>query len=265
MSGPGQRNEFAKKAKKGKLPLQTDNKDYGKKSKAVAVTYDVSAQGDGHKFYGTRTIMTREDKMTLTKFLLAEANDIDEITTLPEKVIKELRTLIRKGAQDLEQNWKDALELTNKAYEVSNVRKPAPDQKGAWKQYMDLLTFSVQQLRATRGADGKWRMTDPMYTESVILSELYNSTNQKAKTDTPPEERPIGARRFFVRIPDTAAQEVDGESMDDIIEKITNKINRSSEVIGTKVRVEHRTPEGAILGVYVNGALREKIKIQDIS
>lgn len=307
---PGSRNEFARKAKKAKIPMQMDNKDYGKKVKAVARNYEVKAQGDGHKLYGVRTIMTKENaqkkwkvtydihstnrevplytnsktvyadneqeaiatikrlvggrnhtaslvESTFIQNLLAEANDVSELTTLPEKIIKELRNLIRKGAQDLQQNWKDALELVNKAYQVSNVRLPMPDHKGAWKQYMDLIGFGVQQLNATRGTNGQWRRTKPLYTESYILSELANVDG-----DAP---RPIGNRRFFVEIPGVSAQEVDADSMDDIIEKISNKINRSSDVIGTKVRVAHRTKEGAILHVFVGGALREKVVIKEIS
>jgi preprotein translocase subunit SecD len=232
MSGPGSTNEFAKKAKKAKIPLQMDNKDYGKKSKAVARTYDIIAQGDGHKFYGTRTIMTREGQ-TFIQELLAEASK-EDISTLPEKVIKELRGLVRKGAADLEQKWKDALELVNKAYEVSSVRLPAPDQKGAWKQYMDMIGFG----------------------ESAILEAVQQ------QADKP---RHIGSHRYFVRIVGAEAQEIDADNMDQIIEMITNKINRSSEVIGTKVRVEERTKEMTKLVVYVNDVKREEIVIQDLS
>jgi hypothetical protein len=254
MSGPGSTNEFAKKAKKAKIPLQMDNKDYGKKSKAVARTYDIIAQGDGHKFYGTRTIMTREGQ-TFIQELLAEASK-EDISTLPEKVIKELRGLVRKGAADLEQKWKDALELVNKAYEVSSVRLPAPDQKGAWKQYMDMIGFGVSQLRASRGVSGDWRQTEPLFTESAILEAVQQ------QADKP---RHIGSHRYFVRIVGAEAQEIDADNMDQIIEMITNKINRSSEVIGTKVRVEERTKEMTKLVVYVNDVKREEIVIQDLS
>ena len=59
MTGPGSRNEFAKKAKHMKFPQQMDNVDYGKKTKVVARTIDNIDSKTG-KFYGTRTIMTKE-------------------------------------------------------------------------------------------------------------------------------------------------------------------------------------------------------------
>jgi hypothetical protein len=242
---PGSRNEFAKKSKKMTIPLQMDNKDYGKKTKAVARTVDVVSSGTG-KYYGSKTIMTKETK-TFTEFLITENSD-DEITTLPDKVIRELKGLIRKGAADLQQNWKDALELTNKAYHVGNVRKPTPDQKGAWKQYTDLLSFGVQQLSATRGRDGKWRKTEP-----VAFTE--------AMQQRPDSGTPIGSHRFFVTIPGEAAVEADAKNMDEIIEQMSNKCRRS----GAKVRVEERTKLGATLSVWVGDIKRDTIKIQDIS
>lgn len=176
---PGSKNEFARKAKKMNIPLQMDNKDYGQPTKCVARTIDNVNSATG-EFYGSKTIMTKENKQTFVDFLITEG-DSDEITTLPEKVIREIKGLMRKGAQDLQQNWKDALELTNKAYHVGNVRKPTPDQKGAWKQYTDLIAFGVQQLSATRGRDGKWRKTEPVaFSESTTVDILTPSPGHSA-------------------------------------------------------------------------------------
>jgi hypothetical protein len=242
---PGSRNEFARKSKKMKIPMQMDNKDYGKKTKAVARTVDLLNSKTG-AYYGSKTIMTKETK-TFTEFLITE-NSSDEITTLPDKVLRELKSLIRKGAADLQQNWKDALELTNKAYHIGNVRKPTPDQKGAWKQYTDLLTFGVQQLSATRGRDGKWRKTEPVaFTEGM--------------QQRPDSGAPVGSHRYFVTIPGQAAVEADAKNMDEIIEKMSNKCRRG----GAKVRVEERSKLGAKLSVWVDDIKRDTITIQDIS
>lgn len=255
MTGPGQKNEFSKKSKRMKYPEQMDNIDYGKKSKIVARTVDHVDSNTG-KFYGSRAIMTKEAAAkpitSFGDFLLSEANsqkDLDAITIVPDKVIGEIKSLIKKGAADLAQAWKNALELTNTAYHVANVRLPRPDQKGAWAQYMDLITFSVRQLSATRGINGKWRVEPSSIKEAI----------------EPQQPTPIGKKRFFVEIPGMAATEVDGDNMDSIIDQIISRIHVGKEVKGTRVRVEYRTELGARLAVYVNDTLREKILIKEIS
>ena len=177
--------------------------------------------------------------MTFSSFLIHEAGDI---TALPDKVISELKSNIRKGASDLDQDWTNALELTQAAYRVSNIARPDPDQKGAWNQYMELLKFAVQQLSATRGLDGKWRNSTPIVTED----EEYAG---------------IGNRRFFVEIPPATATEVDAESMDDVIDQITNKLRNHSAT----VRVEERSETRAVLSVWVDDTKREEITIKEVS
>lgn len=260
----GSKNGFAKKSKKMTIPLQMDNKDYGKATKAVARTVDMIDSGTG-KYYGSKTIMTKESKQSFIQFLVTES-DSDDITTLPEKVIREIKGLMRKGAADLEQNWGSvgkykgagALELVDKAYHVSNVRKPTPDQKGAWKQYTDLIAFGVQQLAATRGRDGKWRKTDPIaFSESLV--EFAPSPNEISTR--PQSDNHIGTHRFFVEIPNESAVEADAKNMDEIIEQITNKLRRN----GAKARVDSRTKTVTVLSVWVGDVKRDQIVIKDIS
>lgn len=305
MAGPGSRNEFAKKAKPMKFPHQLDNIDYGKKTKVVARTIDHIDSKTG-KFYGTRTIMTKESyapkwKVTYDYFgsnkdvplytksvnVRAETADAairevkqlvgganhkaesvnetlapvtfseylieaskDDITTIPDKVVSEIKSLIRKGAQDLQQAWKNALELTNTAYHVARVRLPRPDQKGGWKQYLDLISYSVKQLAATRGIDGSWR---------VERSVVREAAEQQF------DEEPIGKHRFFVEVPGESAVEVYGDSMDQIIDQIMNRIRVGKEVRGTKARIEYRDEHMTRIGIYVNDTLRDRIVIKDIS
>lgn len=246
MTGPGHKNEFAKKAKKMKIPAQMDNRDYGKKSTAVARNVSLIDTKTG-QCYGTRTIMTKEeDKPISFQEFLAEA-DKEDITALPDKVVGEIKSNIGKGAKDLAQAWKNALELTNTAYHVSSVRLPKPEQKGAWKQYMDLIAHAVRQLSATRGIDGKWRVEPSTIREAVE------------------EQKPIGKRRFFVRIPGEAAVEADAETLDDVIDQIASRIRVGKEVRGTKVRIELRDKHSATLGIYVNDVKRDQIVVQEIS
>lgn len=305
MTGPGSRNEFAKKAKHMKFPQQMDNVDYGKKTKVVARTIDNIDSKTG-KFYGTRTIMTKESsapkwKVTYDYFgsnkdvplytksvnVRAETADAaisevkqlvgganhkaesvnetlapvtfseylieaskDDITTIPDKVVSEIKGLIRKGAQDLQQAWKNALELTNTAYHVARVRLPRPDQKGGWKQYLDLISHAVKQLAATRGIDGSWRV------EGSVVREAAEQQF---------DEEPIGKHRFFIEVPGESAVEVYGDSMDQVIDQIMNRIRVGKEVRGTKARIEYRDENVTRIGIYVNDILRDRIVIKDIS
>jgi len=253
MKGPAPQNEFAKKAKTMKIPSQYDNKDYGKKTKIVPRNVHLIDTNTG-ACYGTRTIMTKESILPTFKQYLLEVTDGD-ITTLPDKVVSELKNLIRKGAQDLAQAWKNALELTNTAYHVSNVRLPHPTQKGAWKQYMDLIAHAVRQLSATRGVNGKWRVADTLVKEAAMAVQ-----DKQAVMDMP-----IGNRRYFVELPGQAAVEVAGKSMDDIIDQIISRVRTGKEVRGTKVRVEYRDKYGAVLGIYVDNIKRDTVKIKEIS
>lgn len=78
---------------------------------------------------------------------------------LPDIVISQIKSNIRKGAKDLKQNWANAIELTNKAYEVASVARSSPHDKHQWKQYEKLIQFAVMQLADARGMHGHWRMT----------------------------------------------------------------------------------------------------------
>lgn len=85
--------------------------------------------------------------------------DPEEILA-PHK-IKQLQVLIRKGAKDLDQDWKNAEHLTNKAYKVAGHKTPLPDMKDGWEQYEDLIGFTVGVLSSIRGPAAKWRRSEP--------------------------------------------------------------------------------------------------------
>lgn len=241
MSGPHIENDFSKRSGEMNIPSQYDNKDYGKKVKAVPKKVLVkSSSGDG-KLYGSRAIMTKES-MTFTQYLI----EGDDLTLLPDSVLGEIKSNIRTGAKDLEQKWKNALELVHKAYQVANVRRPTPDQKGAWKQYEEMISFGVRQLTATRGIDGDWRMS------KVLVREAYQDVDKSQQ---------MGKRRFFAEIPGAAATEVDGTDMGEIIENITNKFRRH----GASVRVDERSKLGAVLSIWKNGIQIDKMVIKELS
>jgi hypothetical protein len=64
-----------------------------------------------------------------------------------------------------------------------------------------------------------------------------------------------------VEVPGSAPVEADAASMDDVIEQLSNKMRRH----GAKLRIEHRTREGAVLTVWVDDVKREEIVVKEIS
>jgi hypothetical protein len=148
--------------------------------------------------------VTKEGKMPTFIDHLIETSDY---SAHPDSVVSEIRKNVSAGAKDLAQNWKDALELVAKAYQVANVRLPTPNDKAAWKQYETLIQHGVRELAKNRGIEGKWRTSTMLVRENEVPAEPH-----------------IGKRRFFVEIPGESAVEAEGADMDEIIEQIINKM-----------------------------------------
>lgn len=102
--------------------------------------------------------------MSLLKDLIIEKKD--DLSRLPKDVMTAIKSNIRKGAEDLEQKWANALELVHKAYEVEGVQRPDPSMETAWKQYEENLQYAVQQLANNRGMEDDWRMSSSMFREA---------------------------------------------------------------------------------------------------
>lgn len=184
---------------------------------------------------------------TVTMADLSHALSLEEdqdITALPDIVIKEIKSNIRKGATDLEQDWANALELVNKAYQVTQVSKPTPDQKGAWGQYVEMISFAVKQLTATRGIDGDWRSSQVLFTEE----------------DEDPELKDIGNKRFFASIPGVRDTELDVDSMDDAINTLSASVKRH----GGRLQVDHREPDHAKVSIWVGDSKQETMLIREL-
>ena len=112
--------------------------------------------------------------MRLLKSLVT--NEATDLSRLPHDVITAIKSNIRKGAEDLQQKWANALELVHKAYEVEGAQRPSPDMDAAWKQYEENLQYAVQQLAKNRGMDDDWRMSSAMFHEARQEKPLFNVT-----------------------------------------------------------------------------------------
>ena len=112
----------------------------------------------------------------LKEFMTTPLTEASDESALPEDVMKDLRSNIGKGAKDTTQKWANALELVHKAYEVSNVERPNPDLKAAWKQYEELIQYAVKQLSNSRGMDADWRMSAAVFHEAEAKFHKFKMT-----------------------------------------------------------------------------------------
>jgi len=174
-------------------------------------------------------------------------NEAAEDTRLPQSIIGEITSLIKKGAKDLAQAWKNVYELVHTAYHVAHVKRPMPDQKGAWGQYEDLLKVGVRALSDARGMTGKWRMTQPVYTESG-----YDTTDLDAVLTEASTKR---KHRIFARVKnlgfdhDEREYEIEADDMNAIIHEYMNKAKRQ----GRHVRIEPKANNEIQLTMYAKG------------
>jgi hypothetical protein len=271
MTYPGDENEFDKKATPMKNPITTDKgwRGVGAKTKVRAEKVSIKDSKTG-KVYGTRTIMQKNtsEQLTFSAFLISEG--AADITVYPEIVIKELRKLIREGANDLEQQWKNALELVNTAFKVANIRIPLPDQKGAWKQYEELIQYGVKQLHDARGIDGPWRLTNSSLREGEDPFDIYGSSDKKPASladieSDQTEMGDIGKRRIFAEIPGAGQVEVHVKDFDELLTTMENQLRSK----GARLRVDQRSDKNMMLSVLVrNGeewVKREEIRVRDFS
>lgn len=162
---------------------------------------------------------------------LAEGNDL---TVLPEDTMKDIQSNIRKGAQDTEQKWANALELTHKAYQVSGVERPTPNLAGAWKQYEENITYSVEQLSKSRGIDADWRMSSASLHEAMKMKEFT------VALDLPGEKNDLTAI-------------VNAISIDDVVEHVKSTLTSTEKTKDHEVRVEDIDKNGVKLTAWFHG------------
>lgn len=237
------KSDYERKGKDiSSYPSMYKNSDFGKKRKANTHNVVMKNSATGQVF-GYKTI-----------------EEAEEDTRLPANVVRELTTLIRKGANDVEQAWKNAYELVNTAYAVANVQRPFPAEKGAWKQYEELLAVGVKALANSRGLTGDWRMTKAAFYENWN-NLVESSISHEAKRQ----------RRIFVRVKEAGYDdseqeyEVAADSINDVVQSIMAQMKRR----GLSVEIVPKSDRGIDLVVYAKGVNKHRvdqyIKIKDIS
>ena len=153
--------------------------------------------------------------MNLLRDLIIEKKE-EDLSRLPKDVMTSIKSNIRKGAEDLEQKWANALELVHKAYELDDVQRPDPSMETAWEQYEENLEYAVQQLASNRGMDGDWRMSSSIFREA-------RKPRNKYKVILGDEERIVEARNF-----DEIVNTLEGQTTYDVLVE-QNSSNESSQ------------------------------------
>jgi len=111
--------------------------------------------------------------MKLLHDMMNLSENKEDLSRLPQDVMTSIKANIRKGAENLQQKWANALELVHKAYEVDGVQRPTPGMASAWKQYEENLQYAVQQLAKSRGMDADWRMSSSIFHEALDVKPLH--------------------------------------------------------------------------------------------
>jgi len=90
----------------------------------------------------------------------------DDLSKLPDDIIKKLQKSIRDGAEDLSTDWDNVLILVKKAFEIEGVQIPTPAERTAFSQFEELLSYAVKHLAdARKGTDDSWRMSSTVFRE----------------------------------------------------------------------------------------------------
>jgi hypothetical protein len=90
-----------------------------------------------------------------------------DLSALPPDAIKEIKKLIKDGAEDLDKEWVNALELVQQAYKVAGVERPTPSERSAWEQYEEMLVVGVEELSKNRKNNKDWKMSSDVFHEAM--------------------------------------------------------------------------------------------------
>lgn len=76
---------------------------------------------------------------------------------LPELIFKKVERKIRDGAKDYDQDWDNAIDLVDWAFQELDLERPmASDDR--WEQYTDLVKTGVEELHKARGDNPMWHV-----------------------------------------------------------------------------------------------------------
>jgi phage-related tail protein len=85
--------------------------------------------------------------------------ETDPLSEFPSDTVKYLQKEINKKSKDLSVEWKNAIELLDDTFNEFEVPIPKIFQTERWEQYSDLIKYTVEQLKDSRGMAASWVKT----------------------------------------------------------------------------------------------------------
>ena len=102
--------------------------------------------------------------MTFLEFLLEERKkekkivfiETDGRSPYPNDTMVSIKKEINKNCKDLEQHWKNAVEVVNHSFNELDIPIPTANLNARWVQYKECLKYAIQSLADARGLNGDW-------------------------------------------------------------------------------------------------------------
>lgn len=82
--------------------------------------------------------------------------ETDPQLPFPKDTITAIKKRINVYAKDLSMDWDNAVELLDAVLLELNIPKPPAYLKERWRQYQELIEFSVENMHDARGFGGQW-------------------------------------------------------------------------------------------------------------
>lgn len=92
----------------------------------------------------------------------AEKNEIqfkdsEPTEPLPELIFSKVKRKVRDGAKDYDQEWDNAIDLVDWAFQELDLQRPLASHK-RWSQYKELVQEAVKELHKARGDNPMWHL-----------------------------------------------------------------------------------------------------------
>lgn len=82
--------------------------------------------------------------------------ETDPQLPFPKDTITAIKKRINVFSKDLQTEWDNAIEMLNAVFMELKVPVPQAHLRERWKQYQELIEFSVENLHDSRGFGGNW-------------------------------------------------------------------------------------------------------------
>lgn len=82
--------------------------------------------------------------------------ETDPQVAFPADTLTAIRKRVNVFSKDLTMTWDNSIEMLDAVMKELKVPKPSANLAKRWKQYEDLIEFSVENMNDARGDSGHW-------------------------------------------------------------------------------------------------------------